>query len=117
MEKEYYSNCCDAPPRDYKVVDTRDDSTGHCQNCGDGAVFYIMGGRMLNDPEISKIIDEETEKVEKEEMSKKVRSQEELIMENINLNMKIVTYEFRCKGLEYEVKTLKEKLNERSNNG
>ena len=38
-------------------------------------------------------------------------------MENINLNMKIITYEFRCKGLEYEVKQLKEKLNKRSNNG
>ena len=63
----------------------------------------------------SKEVGDENKKVEKEEMSKKVRSQEELIMENINLNMKIVTYEFKCKGLEYEVKTLKEKLNERNN--
>ena len=71
----------------------------------------------LNDPEFSEIIDVETEKVEKEEKSKKVRSQEELIMENINLSMKVITYEFRCKGLEYEVEQLKEKLSKRSNNG
>ena len=69
----------------------------------------------LNDPEFSEIIDVETEKVEKEEKSKKVRSQEELIMENINLSMKVITYEFRCKGLEYEVEQLKEKLSKRSN--
>ena len=77
-----------------------------CQGCLDDEVG------LLNDPEFAEIIEEETEKVEREH--NKVRSQEELIMENINLNMKIVTYEFKCKGLEYEVEQLKEKLNGRN---
>ena len=74
-----------------------------CQSCVDDEVD------LLNEPEFSDIIDESEKELEGE--VKKARSQEELIMENINLNMKIITYEFRCKGLEYEVKQLKEKLN------
>jgi len=68
-----------------------------------------MINEMLNNPEFAEII-EESEK-ELDSKTKEVRSREELIMENINLSMKIITYEFRCKGLEYEVEQLKEKLN------
>ena len=45
--------------------------------------------------------------------AKKNRSQEELIMENMHLNMEIISYEFKCKGLEFEVEQLKEKLKEK----
>ena len=74
-----------------------------CQSCVDDEVD------LLNDPEFSEII-EESEK-ELDSKTKEVRSREELIMENIQKSMEIITYEFRCKGLEYEVKQLKEKLN------
>ena len=70
MEKEYYSNCCDAPPLDYDVVDACDKATGYCQGCGDGAKFYLQNSDM-NDPEFAEIIEQETEKVEKESKFKK----------------------------------------------
>ena len=114
MEKEYYSNCCDAPPRDYKMVDTRDDSTGHCQNCGDGAVFYIMGGRMLNDPEFSKIIDEETEKVESEtEFKKQYNKGLKLYLSS----GKIIYEDEGVEKLRQRYNKLVDILNKRSNNG
>ena len=71
MEKEYYSNCCDAPPLDYDVVDACEESTGYCQGWGSGAKFYIQELNMMNDPEFAEIIEQETEKVEKEYKFKK----------------------------------------------
>ena len=43
VEKEYYSNCCDAPPYNWDEVDACSDNTGCCSYCGVGCAFYIGG--------------------------------------------------------------------------
>ena len=74
-----------------------------------------MSNKILNDPEFAEIIEESEKEIDSK--TKEARSREELIIKNINLNMSLSVYEFKCKGLEYEVEQLKEKLNERNNNG
>ena len=80
-----------------------------CQSCVDDEVD------LLNDPEFAEIINESEKELETD-VDKMFLDMIGFYRKEIrNLNMKIVTYEFKCKGLEYEVKTLKEKLNERNN--
>lgn len=104
MEREYYSNCCDAPPVDYEVVDVCENKTGYCQKCRSGAKFYYIHREKIdmNTPEIAEIIEEATEEVEKEYRLKKVEPSELKIY--VSMKGKIY-YELN------DVRVLKEKYN------
>ena len=39
-EKEYYSNCCDAPPLN-EVDEFPAEILGVCMKCREGAIFYL----------------------------------------------------------------------------
>ena len=40
-EKEYYSNCCEAPPL-YEIDEFPGETLGICMSCKEGAIFKII---------------------------------------------------------------------------
>ena len=56
MEKEYYSNCCDAPPLSELDV-YGEKPMGMCMSCRDGAVFNEKVRKVKRDEVLSLIDD------------------------------------------------------------